>query len=881
MNENIISESYEQESSFKRQEHLSDYLKILVKRIWIVILLSVVIVGYVAFISFREVPVYKSKAKIMIERKFPSIGMKDKTYDTGEKSFYNTQLSLLTSRSLVSDVIEALHLWEDVSAKSEDNSPGEKSQKGNQQDAQLNNMWNSQLVNRYLSKLEVQPVGKTNLIEITFKGESPELITRILNSHLDISKKASVQMGQMAADKAYEWLKKELEEQKSEVEANRHAIHEYKKTFDIVKGEGSQDIQYQELLGINSALIKAKAERIRFQTIYDQLQAFSVDDKDLMPLPEISKDFVIQKLRAMLIDLKSQKYKLDQRLGAMHPQMIQIESAIKKLKKEITIEVKRLKKHVKANLDRALAYEKSLEDSLNTQKQKAMDYDEKGIDYQMLRQKLRSSQKIYDTLLTQSKELSLIMGKEIGNIHIVDRAEVPLLPFKPEIAKNIIMAVVISLFLGLTLAFFIEYMDNSIKNPDDVLTRLNIPVIGTLPYNKALLGQENRLALPWNEEQKEIESIDDTPDPLFGISGRLPQTTIDQADGYAGQVLVVQSATMDEGKTTVLTQLAKSLVDSGLRVLMLDFDLYRPSLHNMFGVDNNNGLLNAIDKISTFRLNSGSLTECSIDDLFFLIGLKKKNGLLAIKNEAQTMRIYFLNGRLVHVQDQKLAEASRLGSMLLKSELLTEEQLQDALDRQGRTNQPLGYILINSGYISREKLQGPLKLQIEESLQKLFSWKQGTYSFKPGRANLHKNEIIEFGEDYSPMINALGELEGSRFIEDQILSCVQSGYDENLFLLTSGSGSSMKKTQINQKLMAKLFEILKQRFDIILVDTMPLDTTSGIATLSKLVDGVILVIKAGGLSAASLNEAINCISDKKIIGAVLNQVKSNQSYYYK
>ena len=81
--------------------------------------------------------------------------------------------------------------------------------------------------------------------------------------------------------------------------------------------------------------------------------------------------------------------------------------------------------------------------------------------------------------------------------------------------------------------------------------------------------------------------------------------------------------------------------------------------------------------------------------------------------------------------------------------------------------------------------------------------------------------------------------------------------------------------------MAKLFEILKQRFDIILVDTMPLDTGSGTATLSRLVDGVILVIKAGGLSSASLNEAINCIPNKKIVGAVINQVRSNQSYYYR
>ena len=189
--------------------------------------------------------------------------------------------------------------------------------------------------------------------------------------------------------------------------------------------------------------------------------------------------------------------------------------------------------------------------------------------------------------------------------------------------------------------------------------------------------------------------------------------------------------------------------------------------------------------------------------------------------------------------------------------------------------------MINSGYISREKLRGPLKLQREESLQKLFSWRHGKYFFKSGKANLQKGDIVEFGDDSSPMINALGELEGSRFLEDEIMSCINAGHDENLFLLTAGSGLSTRKPQINVRLIEKLLEILKQHFDIILVDTMPMDTTSGVATLSNLVDGVVLVIKAGHLSVKSLNEAISSISDQKIIGAVLNQVKSNQSYYYR
>ncbi|MFH2066638.1 MAG: DUF4388 domain-containing protein [Pseudomonadota bacterium] len=862
MNENMIAEPISQQNSYQqntyqREEHLSDYIQILFKRKWIIILIFLAIVGGVALYSYQMTPLYKTTSVIKIEKQsFELVGAETQQLSAG--AFFQTQSSLLNSRSLAAEVLKDTDLW------------GQ------------NNTIDPQKVDWYLSKLTVEQVTGTSLLNVSYEGESPEKITKILNTHIDAAIKASIQMGQSAAEKAYGWLQKELVAQKAEVEANRHAIHEYKKTYDIISKGGQEDLQLQELIGINSSLIQARSERIKYQTIYDQLQSFSLNDDNLMPLPEISNDYVIQKLRTELINLKSKRYQLDQRLGALHPQMIQIDSAIKKLKQDITIEIDRLNKSVKANLDRALAYEKSIQDSVDTQKKQAIVSDGQGIDYAMLQQKLSSSQKIYDKLLTQSKELSLVMGREIGSIHLVDRAEIPRKPYKPDIFKNMVMAIVISLFLGITLAFFLEYMDNTVKNPEDVLRHLKVPVIGTLPYNKAL-KKDKKLAIPWNNEnQKQLEAMDDSPDPLFGISGHLPQTTIERAkEGHSGQVLVIQSATMDEGKTTVLTQLAKTLVDSGLRVLMFDFDLYRPSLHKMYGVQNTNGLLNAIDRISSFALEEGSLSECSIDDLFFLIGLRKKNGMLTINNEAQSMIVYFLNGRCVHIQDRKFSKSSRMGSMLLKSNLITEEQLNDALERQKRTNQPLGYILINSGYISREKLKGPLKLQREESLQKLFSWKKGTYSFKSGKANLHKSDIVEFGEDSSPMINALGELEGSRFLEDEIMSCVKAGHDDNLYLLTAGSGLSNRKPQINVKLIEKLLEILKRHFDIILVDTMPMDTTSGVATLSNLVDGVILVIKAGHLSVKSLNEAISCISDQKIVGAVLNQVKSNQSYYYR
>ena len=208
----------------------------------------------------------------------------------------------------------------------------------------------------------------------------------------------------------------------------------------------------------------------------------------------------------------------------------------------------------------------------------------------------------------------------------------------------------------------------------------------------------------------------------------------------SGQLFIVESATSGEGKTTVLSKTAVNLAKEGFRVLMVDADLYQPSLHRLFGLSNNGdgGLANSTVKTLSMKIRKGNLDKYTMDDIFFLIGLKRESGTLTITdNSNTTITAFFENGCLFHLQSQNIPSANRLGTMLLRGGFITESQLKDALDRNQRTGQPLGYILINAGYIRSEQLRGPTKLQMEEQLQKLFSWKQGTFVFKPDRIEIH------------------------------------------------------------------------------------------------------------------------------------------------
>lgn len=188
---------------------------------------------------------------------------------------------------------------------------------------------------------------------------------------------------------------------------------------------------------------------------------------------------------------------------------------------------------------------------------------------------------------------------------------------------------------------------------------------------------------------------------------------------------------------------------------------------------------------------------------------------------------------------------------------------------------------MNAGYVARDKLQGPARLQTEENLQKLFSWKTGEFAFEPGAVAIYENQRISFGEDYTDIVQRLARLEGSRFVEGELLSHIQGPSGPGRpSVLPAGNGPFSRGGPLNLALLSKFMEILRMRFDLVLVDAPPLDARPGTPALSTIVDGAVLVVKAGHITVKGLTRALESIRDTNILGAVLNQVKSKQSHYY-
>ncbi len=166
---------------------------------------------------------------------------------------------------------------------------------------------------------------------------------------------------------------------------------------------------------------------------------------------------------------------------------------------------------------------------------------------------------------------------------------------------------------------------------------------------------------------------------------------------------------------------------------------------------------------------------------------------------------------------------------------------------------------------------------MEEQLQKLFSWRHGAFTFKPGTVRPYEEERIYFGEDYAGIIARLSRTSASKLLTERILAEVRATKEQNVFLMPAGpTGYLGQENMINFALLSNILDTLKQRFDVVILDAPPVLETASLNALTSLADGVVLVVKAGDVSVKTLNQATGLLAEAnaKMLGAILNQVRS-------
>ena len=428
-------------------------------------------------------------------------------------------------------------------------------------------------------------------MDLSFEAADPVLATRIVNALAKAYIDQNLAIKLDAVKDAVSWLNNRIEEERKKVGKAEQALIRYKEENNIITDFSSdtEQVTAQKLAQLNSQVVESESVRVEAETRYKQALALKGNVDLLDSVPEVLENELIHEIKKMEVDLYKRMSELSKKYGKNHPQMVAITSELKTLDKRKKKEVSRVINSLKSRYLVALAKENSLKEALNRQKQETLDLNKKAIQFSALSREARSTRDMYELLVKRFKETTLTEDMRTGNIRVVDRAEVPRLPVKPNMKLNLLLAVIVGLVAGIGLAFFFEYLDNTIKIPDDVKRHLHIAYLGPTPLidTRKAKGEERTTELVCFSAPKSTAS-----ESYRGIRTNILFSSAESEP----QVIMVTSAGPREGKTITSSNLAITMAQSGSRVLILDCDLRRPKMHKMFGMSKDRGLTNLLVK---------------------------------------------------------------------------------------------------------------------------------------------------------------------------------------------------------------------------------------------------------------------------------------------
>jgi len=292
-------------------------------------------------------------------------------------------------------------------------------------------------------------------------------------------------------------------------------------------------------------------------------------------IPEVLANDVIKEIKKMEVELYNRMSELSKKYGSKHPKMIAIASELEELKRRKAVEAQQVVSSIRNEYKLAVAREQSLKRAFAKQQQASLDLNKKAFQYNVLQRQAESARQMYDLLIKRFKETSLTEEMKTGNIRIVDRAQVPIYPIKPDKKRSLMLAAVVGLFLGVGLAFLLEYLDNTVKLPDDIRDRFKIPYLGPVPAfpRESEDGHHGDLVILHSPKSSASESF-------RGVRTGIVFSSADSAP----QSILVTSAGPAEGKTLCAANIAVTMAQAESRVLLIDCDMRKPRVHKVFDI---------------------------------------------------------------------------------------------------------------------------------------------------------------------------------------------------------------------------------------------------------------------------------------------------------
>lgn len=581
--------------------HLLDYWHVIVKRHWVVLSCLLIVFTTVGIGTLKQKPVYEGRVLIEIDPEQPNVlNFKEilQVSSLDVDSYRETQFRVLESRTLADRVVQDLQLYRNPEFYRErilfgliEGDPEKIPSSSDNSPPDLSTEVYRNSVNHFRGMLGVAPVRRSNLVEIAFYSQSPELAARVANQLAQAYIEQNFQVKWDETMKASEFLSSQLVGLKGKLEKSEDMLQAYAQAHSILFVEEKKNLVNERLEQLQTEYTKAQADRFQKESLYSLVQTGKVQD-----LPGILSNNLIQDLSVRLAELERDYAQLTAVVKPDYPRAVQLKKQIDAVQASLEKQKKALVQNIVDEYRSAVARERYLAVAVETQKKEVNEIAERSIQYNILKREVETNKQLYEGLLQRMKEAQVSAGLKASNVRVVDAAQVPKFPVRPRVVLNLTLGLILGAGLGIGLAFFQEYLDNTLKTPDEVESLLRLPSLGVIPTFPTLgsgkAAGTGLVARRRHTAQGLAPAVQTSPTSIEAF--RSLRTSILLSANPVPKSILITSAFPGEGKTSTTINLGATLASLGSKVLILDCDMRRPACHRSTGVENKPGFVQCL-----------------------------------------------------------------------------------------------------------------------------------------------------------------------------------------------------------------------------------------------------------------------------------------------
>ncbi len=560
---------------------LEDIWRRLWRQKWILLLTMATVIALTAYITLTTQPTYRAGATIQIEKdgiQVVNFGtVNPNAPDLGaEDPFFRTQYEQLKSRRVAEMVINNLNLQQRLFDRPAQDSlfktlkqfvfPVSKDK---------TDALPVDYATKFIDSLYVEPIEKTHLVKVFYESPDPVLSADIVNDLIQSFIKDSIRTQTATDSYAKTFLDEELEKARNRLTLQEAKLVEYAKQHNILEVNNSQATQEKKLEELNSALAQAEHNRV-------QAEALMAQGKQHGNVKDVLSNAVVEDIKKNLVGLEAEYQEKLKLFKPAYPDMQRLQQQIQEVRSQLGNEVGSLKQSMQADYVAAKQLEDNIRQELASYKTELVDQRDNSIEYNALKREVETSRNLYDGLLQRMKEVNVASNVNNSNIKVVDAAQPAMDMFRPKKALNMIIGSLVGLMLGVGIALLRETLKQGVGSVSELQALSGLPVLGTVPHvrhvtepNLAMMAVRD-LGSAVAEAYRVV-----TANLKFVLPGGTPP-----------RILLITSVNPAEGKSTSAVNIALSQAQQGLKVLLVDADLRKPSIHFKMGLSNQKGLSN-------------------------------------------------------------------------------------------------------------------------------------------------------------------------------------------------------------------------------------------------------------------------------------------------